>query len=427
MLGGARRAARSATSAARLSGAGVGGTGSCGSTGSGRRGVLELFGRGENDSMAVTRAKRKASAANLCVSAGSPRSASVASSEAVSGTQDAAATRDPPDEEERVYDPATPSGGARTRRKHQKPLAAANVAPSVEVAEDVLRKHAIPDPHAIERQQALLLRRERLFKSKMAEIISKFNGPPATWEKELELIKEIRAGRTAPVDAMGAEACAIDDEEKAFHTLIALMLSSQTRDQSVFAAMQKLKEHGLTVDNVANTDQATLTKLIRNVGFRNQKATFIKLAAEKLRDEYDGKVPRKVDEIMSFKGVGPKMAYLVLNIAFNDTTQGIGVDTHMHRIFNVLGWAESRSPEETRIQLEHWLPKEHWATINLLVVGLGQMVQQPKRSQTFEHLSTMSAERQEEALTFLRRIGLKDKSSRSVKSEEKSSQDKESM
>ena len=66
-------------------------------------------------------------------------------------------------------------------------------------------------------------------------------------------------------------------------------------------------------------------------------------------------------------GVGPKMAYLCMNVAWKENT-GIGVDTHVHRICNRLGWTGSaKTPEETRRALEDWLPRDKWTEINWLL------------------------------------------------------------
>jgi endonuclease-3 len=56
---------------------------------------------------------------------------------------------------------------------------------------------------------------------------------------------------------------------------------------------------------------------------------------------------------------------------------GIGVDTHVHRISNRLGWVESKTPEDTRLQLEDWLPPEYWREVNHLMVGYGQLLCKP--------------------------------------------------
>lgn len=69
------------------------------------------------------------------------------------------------------------------------------------------------------------------------------------------------------------------------------------------------------------------------------------------------------------------MAYLALQVAWN-LNLGIGVDTHVHRITNRLGWNRppTKTPEETRVRLEGWLPKELYTEINPLLVGFGQVV-----------------------------------------------------
>lgn len=76
---------------------------------------------------------------------------------------------------------------------------------------------------------------------------------------------------------------------------------------------------------------------------------------------------------MSLPGVGPKMAYLCLSSAWG-RTEGIGVDVHVHRITNLWGWNKTKNPEETRLALQAWLPKELWHEINWLMVGLGQTI-----------------------------------------------------
>lgn len=55
-------------------------------------------------------------------------------------------------------------------------------------------------------------------------------------------------------------------------------------------------------------------------------------------------------------------------------TEGIGVDVHVHRITNLWGWHKTNQPEETRMALQAWLPKEKWHEINHLLVGLGQTI-----------------------------------------------------
>lgn len=67
------------------------------------------------------------------------------------------------------------------------------------------------------------------------------------------------------------------------------------------------------------------------------------------------------------------MAYLCLSAAW-DRTEGIGVDVHVHRITNMWGWNKTKTPEETRLALQSWLPRDRWREINFLLVGFGQTV-----------------------------------------------------
>ncbi|XP_042283596.1 endonuclease III-like protein 1 [Thunnus maccoyii] len=201
---------------------------------------------------------------------------------------------------------------------------------------------------------------------------------PPEWKKQLGFIREMRSSRDAPVDQMGAEKC-YDTEAPAhvrrFQVLVSLMLSSQTKDQVTGAAMQKLRAHGCTVENVLATDDDTLGKLIYPVGFWRNKVKYLKLTSAVLQKEFGGDIPDSVEGLVRLPGVGPKMAHLAMNIAW-DQVSGIGVDTHVHRISNRLGWLRkpTKNPEETRKALEEWLPRELWREINWLLVGFGQQV-----------------------------------------------------
>jgi hypothetical protein len=96
------------------------------------------------------------------------------------------------------------------------------------------------------------------------------------------------------------------------------------------------------------------------------------------------------------------MAFICENVVWNKQS-GIGVDTHMHRLFNVLGWVKSKTPEQTRVQLEAWYPRDKWDEVNLLWVGFGQEVQQFKPKILRKALD---CSRPAEALRLLKRCGL---------------------
>jgi endonuclease-3 len=164
-----------------------------------------------------------------------------------------------------------------------------------------------------------------------------------------------------------------------FQTLVSLMLSAQTKDQVTAAAVLNLKRDGpLTVERILSMSEAQIDALICKVGFHQRKAKFIRDTARILRDRYDDDIPPTLEGLVELPGVGPKMAFLALQVAWKQNA-GIGVDVHVHRISNRLRWVRNtKTPEETRVQLQAWLPSEYWTEINPLLVGFGQQICLPR-------------------------------------------------
>ncbi|XP_032001216.1 endonuclease III-like protein 1 isoform X1 [Hylobates moloch] len=207
---------------------------------------------------------------------------------------------------------------------------------------------------------------------------------PQDWQQQLVNIRAMRNKKDAPVDHLGVEHCydssAPPKQVRRYQVLLSLMLSSQTKDQVTAGAMQRLRARGLTVDSILQTDDATLGKLIYPVGFWRIKVKYIKQTSAILQQRYGGDIPASVAELVALPGVGPKMAHLAMAVAWGSVS-GIAVDTHVHRIANRLRWTKkaTKSPEETRVALEEWLPRELWHEINGLLVGFGQQTCLPVR------------------------------------------------
>jgi endonuclease-3 len=194
--------------------------------------------------------------------------------------------------------------------------------------------------------------------------------PPSDWKKVYDLVKEMRitgGAQNAAVDTMGCERLGLDSvgpKVKRYHTLTALMLSSQTKDTTNAVAMNRLQTElpaykegapiGLNLENILAVDPKLLNELIWVVGFHNNKTKYIKAAAEIIRDVWNGDIPDSIEGLMSLPGVGPKMAYLCMSSAWG-RTEGIGVDVHVHRITNLWGWHKTKGPEETRLALVSFL------------------------------------------------------------------------
>ncbi|KAI9016071.1 DNA glycosylase [Hyaloraphidium curvatum] len=212
--------------------------------------------------------------------------------------------------------------------------------------------------------------------------------PPPLWEKTWTIIDQFRKENPAPVDSMGCERLGdstADPKAFRFQTLVALMLSSQTKDPVTAQAMTNLRTHcsqsgrAFDVEAILAMSDQQLDSLISKVGFHNRKTRFIKEVARICHERHCSDIPNDLDVVLAFPGVGPKMGHLFMQCAFG-SSHGIGVDTHVHRIARRLGWThttDKSTPEDTRLELESWLPRDRWAPINPLLVGLGQTICSP--------------------------------------------------
>ncbi|ORY78466.1 DNA glycosylase [Leucosporidium creatinivorum] len=216
------------------------------------------------------------------------------------------------------------------------------------------------------------------------EKLDKAHPEPKRWREQYEAIRKQRETIVAPVDTMGCEQGGRDRDEaptnekdNRLSILVSLMLSSQTKDPVTHQATMNLRQGlrgGLSLEGLLNATVDEIDALICKVGFHATKAANLAKLAVRLRDLHDGDVPSDLPSLLAINGVGPKMSILYLQaIGIN---AGIGVDTHVHRISNRLGWHKpaTNTPEQTRLNLESWLPKELHPKINLMLVGFGQKI-----------------------------------------------------
>ncbi len=160
-----------------------------------------------------------------------------------------------------------------------------------------------------------------------------------------------------------------------FKILISTVLSLRTKDETTHKATDRLFDVANTPERMMKLSVEEIQKLIYPVGFYKTKAENIKKICKKLIDEYDGKVPDTIDELLTFKGVGRKTANLVITLGYDKL--GICVDTHVHRISNRLGYVKTKTPEKTEFALRKKLPKKYWIIYNDLLVVYGQNLCKP--------------------------------------------------
>jgi endonuclease-3 len=157
-----------------------------------------------------------------------------------------------------------------------------------------------------------------------------------------------------------------------FEQLVACMISIRTRDETTLPVARHLFEHARTPDEVRRLTPSELEKLIERSTFHEAKARQIHAIACRVVQEYRGSLPCDADVLLSFPGVGPKCANLVLGIACDRPR--ISVDIHVHRVTNRWGYVCTRTPEATMTALEAKLPRQNWVEVNELLMPFGKYI-----------------------------------------------------
>jgi endonuclease III len=160
-----------------------------------------------------------------------------------------------------------------------------------------------------------------------------------------------------------------------FRILIGTVLSHRTRDESTSKATERLFSVYDTPQKLAKAPPDSVRELIRSVGFYNMKTRNVIGVAKQLVDEFGGSVPSDMDSLLTLRAVGRKTANCVLVYGFGKPA--IPVDTHVHRISNRLGLVNTKTPEETELDLMKTIPKRYWLELNELFVRFGQTTCKP--------------------------------------------------
>jgi endonuclease-3 len=160
-----------------------------------------------------------------------------------------------------------------------------------------------------------------------------------------------------------------------FRILVGTVLSHRTRDESTSTASERLFSVYDTPEKLANADPERVKDLIRSVGFYNVKTRNVIELSKQIVKEFGGKVPRDMESLLTLRAVGRKTANCVLVYGFNEPA--IPVDTHVHRISNRLGLVETKTPDETELELMLTVPRKYWLELNELFVRFGQTTCKP--------------------------------------------------
>ncbi|KKQ41709.1 MAG: DNA-(Apurinic or apyrimidinic site) lyase [Microgenomates group bacterium GW2011_GWC1_37_8] len=166
-----------------------------------------------------------------------------------------------------------------------------------------------------------------------------------------------------------------------YKTLISTLLSSRTKDETTLLASKRLFNKAPNIKKLNLLEVSEIRNLIYPVSFYKTKAKHLKKLAEIITKDYKSKIPRARNDLIHLTGVGRKTANLVLNRAFN--IPAIAVDTHVHKISNLLGWVKTKTPEQTEKELVKVVPKKYWSDMNRLFVSIGRQFNTKKKLEKF--------------------------------------------
>ncbi len=186
------------------------------------------------------------------------------------------------------------------------------------------------------------------------------NSSKANIVKIIELLKNTYPDAT----------CSLDFNSP-FELGIAVMLSAQCTDERVNKTTPSIFENYNKPQDFIDMDIKLLESLIHPCGFYKTKAKNIKAYSKKIMEEYNGNLPKEMEELIKLPGIGRKSANVIMLEAFNSPV-GIAIDTHAKRICNRLGLSNNSDPSKIEQDLLKIIPNEYYKDVNHLLVWHGR-------------------------------------------------------
>jgi endonuclease-3 len=187
--------------------------------------------------------------------------------------------------------------------------------------------------------------------------------------KELKALNKIIKKQEGP--RLAAEGWSKD-----WQVLISIILSAQSRDSKTIPVCEQLFKKYKSPKSLGNAPLAEIEKQIKSLNYYKTKAKRIKETAKIISEKGIGET---LEELTELPGVGRKTANVYLVAVKGE--QAIGVDTHVNRLANKLGWTESKNPHKVEKDLEKLFPRKYWASINQILVTFGQTIGRSRKKE----------------------------------------------
>lgn len=176
--------------------------------------------------------------------------------------------------------------------------------------------------------------------------------------------------------------CALE-HKSAFQLLIATILSAQTTDVRVNEVTRTLFQKYPSPEAFAYANPREMEQDIRSTGFYRNKTKSIIGASKKIVEEFGGKVPKTMDEMLTLPGVARKTANVVLGTAYG-VASGIVVDTHVQRLSQRLDLTKNTDPKKIEQDLMKVIPQDKWILFSHQLIWHGRRVCQARKPRCIE-------------------------------------------
>ncbi|MCG4579041.1 endonuclease III [Clostridium cochlearium] len=169
------------------------------------------------------------------------------------------------------------------------------------------------------------------------------------------------------------------DFKSPYELLVSTILSAQCTDKRVNKVTSELFKEYNTPEKMLQLSQEELGTKIKSCGLYNNKSINILEASKKILQDFKGKVPQTMKELMSLPGVGRKTANVVLSNAFG--IPAIAVDTHVFRVSNRIGIAKGKNPNEVEMELMKNIDRDMWSITHHYLIWHGRYTCKSRKPQ----------------------------------------------
>lgn len=166
--------------------------------------------------------------------------------------------------------------------------------------------------------------------------------------------------------------------------LVAVELSAQCTDKMVNKVTAELFKKYRTLNDYVHAKPREFEQGIKSTGFYRDKAKNILAAAKMVKEQFHGKLPRTMEEMLTIPGVARKTANVVLGNAYG-VIEGIAVDTHVRRLCIKLGLTDHKDPVKIERDLMRLLPKKDWFRFTYLMIDYGRAICPARKHECKNH------------------------------------------